>query len=305
MPANTKIGVITLICEGGKFGGNPCAYYEHTNSQCQLLTEQLMEVFWEKCWGAWELFSYIERTNHTYFRNTYPDTPIDDTEDFKFDEVIGRLNRQQLHIPTLAGWYKNVKVTVYREIQRNLVRRGLIPDKHTCGSCKYFPESKSYPCEKTDTMNNKGDPSCEEYSPQIPHFRSVDGDPAYKNRVMAVLNETDGNDNGADTFEIILTKIEAIAQKDPHKTQQEVLLETIKALLKKRARDEKPGSHRRKKHTRQYDIFVAYILMLSDGITAREAKKTLIEKFGYDKKMIERDMAGVRIFLKEKMSSDE
>lgn len=101
------MALIDTICEGkGKrFHDKVCQHYNRFTHECELLQRQKKDEFWEKCRGAWKIFYNTVNTCHKKYQDTYHDTPIDDSEDFDFEGVISRLNRQTLKTPSLAAWY--------------------------------------------------------------------------------------------------------------------------------------------------------------------------------------------------------
>jgi hypothetical protein len=314
MAKSTKPTLTKIFCRGNdtRFNGIVCPYYKPGGDDlCQLLEERRMTEFWRQCRGAWEIFWNVVKKCYRTFRKSYPDIPIDEEEDFKFDEVIERLGKQPLDTPNLAVWYTNVDVAIYRESKRSLVQQGLIPDKRNCGSCKYLSISKSYVCSKTGEIKKKLGPPCEEYSPRIPHFKSIDEDSPYKNRVMSRMNEANRDDE-PDFIETVLVNIEEELQKEElqakekiKKTPEQILFRRIQKLLKERARTEKPGSTRRRIYERQYDVLIFLIHKFSEGFSPKQIITMISRQFGLNRKMIERDLKEVRIFLREKMSSNE
>ncbi len=300
MLENERPELIEAICgsAGKKFDRTSCLYYAHVPAkQCRLLKELRMEGFWEQCRGAYFILYEAVQVWSKRFQARYPGLPIDEAEDFDFQGVIRRLQKQKVDVENLAAWYKYVNKTVYLEIKKTLIQRGLIPEKRNCGSCKYLSESKPYVCIKTGKAGKKTDPPCKAYSLNIAYFMSIDEESSSGNG---------HNQQPPDRLflEVMTTKNHEVKTPETlilaKEEKERSALAAILAMLAQRPDKEKPGSKKGKKYQRHYTVFSNIISLLAKGIPKEAAVKNLAKKMSVNEKTIRRDIAEIKHFLREK-----
>ena len=236
------------------------------------------------------------RVWHTKFRTWYPALPIDEAEDFDFEGVVRRLQQQHFQTENLAAWYRYVEKTVYLEIKKRLIQRGLVPEKKNCGSCCFLSESRPYFCSKTEQTRKKTDPPCKEYGPRLAYFHSLDESLSHQpgealHRPDRLLLEMISKANP-----VILTP-ESIAIMEEEQAQPALAI--ITAMLAKRPEGERIGSKRRKRYMRHYTVFTNILALLSQGLHKEEAIKRLAQKFAVNEKTIRRDIDEIKTFLRK------
>lgn len=298
MKGHKRADLIESVCgdAGRQFNGKSCRHYAQTPAkQCQLLKTRRMEAFWKQCRGAYLIFYNLVQVWHKRFKAHYSGLPIDEAEDFDFEGVIRRLQKQTINVENLAGWWKYVSKTVYLEVKKRLIRRGLLPEKRNCGSCKYFSSSKPYVCAKTGKSRKKTDPPCEGYRSKLVYFTSIDRETSsgkesgqqHLNRLlleMATVNDQKGN-----------TPEALIIAKEEHERSP---LSTITAMLAQRPDNERSGSKKSKKYERHYAVFTNIVHLLAQGVPKEEAIKCLAKRFSVNEKTIRRDIAEIKEFLR-------
>ncbi len=299
MIGNKRGDLIESICGGAgrKFNGKPCRYYvQIPTKQCQLLKARKMDVFWEQCRGAYLIFYDTVQVLSKMFKVRYPGLPIDEAEDFDFEGVIRRLQQQDIPLENLTVWRKYVNKTVYLEIKKALSKRGLVPEKKNCGSCKYLSPSKPYICTKTGHPRKKTDPPCETYGPDIAYFLSIDektspGDGSNHQRSDRLLLEmiTVKNQEPNTPETLIIAKEE----------QKRSALSMIIAMLAQRPGHKESGSKKRKKYARHYEVFINLVHLLAKGVPRESVIKHLAKRFTVNEKTIRRDIIEIRNFLRE------
>ncbi len=295
MAEQKEESLISKVC-GGKskeFANTPCQYYEADKKKgCQLLQEQKMDAFWQKCRKAWEIFYNIEKTLHEKFRGKYPAV---DEDVFNYKDVISRINAHRLRIQNLAGWVGNVRTTIYREKRRALYKLGLVPEKNRCGTCKHLPKFKPYFCPKIQEIRRKTDKICDyDYEPNTYHFLPIREKEKYNTYEDWLLFPKSSE---------IPTPEKLLIEKEYRKQMEEFSMPVIKDLLKQRIKEQRPGSKKRERYKRQYEIFVVYIqLFKEEDLSEKDLVRKLVEGFHLDWKMVNRDLAEIKAFLKKKWS---
>jgi hypothetical protein len=300
MRSNKRADLIDSVCGGAgrQFNGSSCLYYAQAPAkQCRLLKARRMKAFWKQCRGAYLLFYNLVQIWHKRFKARYSGLPIDEAEDFDFEGVIRRLQKQTIHVENLAGWWKYVSKTVYLEVKKRLIRRGLLPEKRNCGSCKHLSLVKPYVCAKTGKSRKKTDLPCEEYRSKIVRFTSIDGESSpgiedSRQRLDRLLLEMlTVNNQKRNTPETL------VIEKEEHERSA---LSIIIVMLTQRPDNEKPGSKKSKKYERHYAVFTNIVHLLAQGIPKEEAIKCLAKRFSVNEKTIRRDIAEIKEFLREK-----
>jgi hypothetical protein len=266
------------------------------DKQCRLLKQHHFHQFWEQCRGAYFLFYDMVRVWHTKFHTWYPGLPIDEAEDFDFPGVVRRLQQQHIQTDNLAAWYKYVNKTVYLEIKKRLIQRGLVPEKKNCGSCRFLSDLRPYFCANIEETRKKTDPPCENYSPRIAYFRSLDEDSSHQpgealHRSDRLLLEM------INKVSPVISTPESIAIMEEEQAQPALTI--ITAMLAKRPEGEKIGSKRRKRYMRHYTVFTNILGLLSQGFPKEDAVKRLAEKFAVNEKTIRRDIDEIKTFLRK------
>lgn len=288
-----KKNLIRSVCggENRRFRGLFCEYYERSAARCLLLREGKMREFWEKCRAScFNLLYDAVKLHLTNFRQKYPDSPIDETEDIDFEKLICRLQDTGMKQSfDLEAWRGYLNKTVYREIRNILRKRGLIPWQIRCGTCKFMPLKMPYICPKTGTVRSRSDDACPDYAQTVHNIISIDaeicpGDSQENNRLMAEM----GNWQGNPTPETLLEKKE-----------EEQRLPLIRKILLTRIKETRPGTKSRQTCERQYEIFVSLLNLLSDNVPMEEAFKIIADKQGVAVRTVHRDIADIREFSKK------
>lgn len=272
-----------------------CSRYNSGLRECNLLRNGQMEEFWETCQPNNVIIFYeaLQKSLQS-IRKDYPSLPIDDAEEIDFDGTIRRLKTCRLTFGfDLETWSRYVSRVVKNEIKKNLMRRGLLPYAHACGSCGNLSKSKPYLCKITGEARKKTAKTCENgYIPDIAKFTSIDGASD-----VAPLNDRRQSEI-----------IDALAERHAFPTLESILEEIKRKLtivdmereLAKRAEKAKKGSKARQKRERQHLVFVNYLDLLSKDIPRNDVVKKLHEQSGINKKTIRRDMEEIRIFFQKK-----
>jgi len=76
------------------------------------------------------------------------------------------------------------------------------------------------------------------------------------------------------------------------------LLSDMKERLAERLENAEAGNGEREKCARQYEVFVNFLHLVSEGIPCREALQILAERTGIRVKTIRKDMGEIRKFLR-------
>jgi hypothetical protein len=290
-----RMNVIKFTCEGtGKrFKGQSCPYYASKKRICRLLREQRMGEFWKTCRGAFEILYEAVNTWSKKFQAQYPDLPIDEAEYVDFEDIMRRLNIYQPDEKNLNVWHKYVHRTVYLELKRNLVNQGLIPRTNTCGTCKHLTKSKPYICTQTGETKKKTHCPCEEYSPDIL-------EPLYINEDAPYHENSDAQNPDRLLLELVKAKLD-------QENTAVILSKLTRAIemLTQRANSAKPDSKACQRYKRQSEIFILLQDLLSKGFAREKAEKSLAETYHISPKTIQRDIAEIKTFLQQKMSSKE
>ncbi|GEM_PF-5152212 len=284
-----KKNLIRSVCggENRRFRGLFCEYYERSTSRCMLLRERKMGEFWEKCRAS--CFNMLYEAAKRYLRNfrqTYPNSPIDETEDIDFGRLIRRLQDTGLKQGfDLEAWRGYMNKSVYREIRTILRERGLIPWQIRCGTCRFMPEKMPFICPKTGTVRGRTEEVCKDYAQSVHNIIYIDADLGVgsreENRLMAEI----GEQQGISTPETLLEKKE-----------EEQRLPLIRKILTARIKETQPNTKSRQIYERQYEIFVNLLNLFSKDIHIEKALKILADKYGVTVRTVQRDLEEIREF---------
>ena len=144
---------IEKFCKGQNtepFGGEPCPRYTVEVDQCAALEERDISSAFEKglCLA---LLKHIvdEKVEKIAKGNPSLYTQEDETEDIDFDKLLTRMQRVDLERWDIRSWLACMGTAVHRAVLLKLIRRGIIAEAKTCGSCKhisqYMPRMCSLP----------------------------------------------------------------------------------------------------------------------------------------------------------------
>lgn len=309
MNNTNKRDVIRLFCEGyeDRFKKVACKYYEHSRcillgketEKCKalschqlrehydakndamkyrcLLRKPVMELFLKECrYDNFKLLDDTSKCHSASMIKTY--NGVDDLQDVVFVKLTEVLTNVELETPLLSVWIGYVKIIAERAVIK------ILYGKKECGSCKYFSESSKY-CYKKQVRRNKTLKPCEDYVKPFKETVSMDTDEDDDNSLKDTIPS---NDPSSETV---------VSDKDA--------VFVMKKLLSERIDKEAYKSKRRQICQRQYDLFVNFFHLLSEGVEDKDAKKMLAEKFHIEPKTISCDFSDIRNFLQEKMSEND
>lgn len=298
MPEHKKNHFIETHCGAlnPEYAEQACQQYEAFTQACRLLNAQAGEQFWNQCRCAFEVFYETLNRCNKAMSQQYDDFPLTDAEDIAFGDLLARLKTRTLQIGNLAAWRKYVRKMAYREIRRIMDKQGLLPSRKQCGFCRHIAPSKPYFCSKKEEVRHKTDDACEQYSPNVGRFMSLDADHgSYEVDERGKAEKLRSELRYDVTFEMLDAAIDH-AQTDD--APDDHFRAEIERRLRERANNEAPGSKRRQICRRQYDVFVNLMALLADGIPKEQAEERLAKQFRLkDARTIRRDLEEIRAFL--------
>ena len=136
---------------GEHFKGERCEHFDRTSWECKLLRDQpLAAVYEQRCLPQSEFY-----TRAHWILNRYPDHlkgEFIDLEEFIHGRHGAERHRKGIldytvSAPTIHNMYSLVNLALDQEIQRELVKKGLIYRKRQCGNCQFLGPAESYECE--------------------------------------------------------------------------------------------------------------------------------------------------------------
>lgn len=242
-----------------------------------------MEMFWEACrYRPLELIYKYADVCTLRLTQQYT-TPLlieqhgafrdEEVEDIDFQALLVKLRQTTLERGfTLVVWCGYVKKAVYLEIRKQIVKRGLLPERNDCGHCKHFalgPET--YFCVLTGEARHAHDSPCPEFSPDVV---TLDPDAWKPDEIKAASNDITHSEDYTHSRIVRITK-----------------------LLCQRFEQEPHGKKHREKYLRQYEVFKYFSHLLSTGVAKEEAKHLLATVHDVSKKTIERDLEEIEKYL--------
>jgi hypothetical protein len=296
--------LIGLICSGAgnKFGGIVCEYYIRLTRDCDLLSQNNLEVIFKtgRCNPKKFLTDTIRRN-----LNKYKDI-IDNEKHFSKHlssiafTLSKRLNEKRLtqgsNLATLIGYIRKAS---YTEVILFLENEGFL-EKKTCGNCVFLSELKPYICHREEIeVTNDGVTELKNNPFYLIERKRIDKcKKGFKSRIFISMDKDEDSDS-TDKFNFQLSN--RMTNVSTNNADSRIDIEKITEILKKRAINTK-HKNTKKLYKRQYEVLINLYRVLSEGYSIREALQLTAEKIGKNVKTIERDFDDIRTFLNREIS---